>query len=58
MVASCTVVTALQESLQLFQAATCLNPRNPANLKQARAASVPRHTREYSQMPEDEAGDY
>ena len=27
----------IQESLQLFQMATCLNPRNPANLKQAPA---------------------
>lgn len=24
----------IQESLSLFQAATCLNPQNPANLKQ------------------------
>lgn len=24
----------IQESLTLFQAATCLNPQNPANLKQ------------------------
>lgn len=24
----------IQESLELFQAATCLNPQNPSNLKQ------------------------